>query len=167
MVSERLRPSATRPGTSGLVPRYRPPLRDCTRTRMATSSTFARWTCRFTMLSGMRSHYIKPGATGGDIVPADRPAREERTDRNQPAGNGESRIGKPAPLNAARVRHPQVQNRSKARPPVRLTSPVSRAKSSHRNVGNGGQRFRHGTIQVEFKRSNSCATEETEATIAG
>ena len=65
------------------------------------------------MLSGMRSHYIKPGATGGDIVPADRPAREERTDRNQTVGKGESRIGKPAPLNTARVRHPESQGRLK------------------------------------------------------
>jgi hypothetical protein len=59
MVSDRLRPSATNPGTSGLVPKYRPPFSDCTRTRMATSSTFARCTCRFTILSGMRNDYIK------------------------------------------------------------------------------------------------------------
>src|SRR6202035_5064014 len=67
MVSETLRPSATSPGTSGLVPKYRPPFRDCTRTRMATSSTLAICTCRFTILSGMRIDYIKPciGGSGG------------------------------------------------------------------------------------------------------
>src|ERR1039458_2909854 len=62
MVSETLRPSATSPGTSGLVPRYRPPFRVCTRTRMETSSTFARCTCRFTRPSATRSDYSKPCA---------------------------------------------------------------------------------------------------------
>ena len=66
MVSERLRPSATSPGTSGLVPKYRRPFRVCTRTRMATSSTFARCTRRFTMLSGARTHYIRPCAAVRD-----------------------------------------------------------------------------------------------------
>jgi hypothetical protein len=37
---------------------------------------------------------------------AEHAAREERTDRNRPAGKGESRIRKPAPLKNTRVRHP-------------------------------------------------------------
>jgi hypothetical protein len=46
-VSATLRPSATRPGTSGLVPRYRPFSKLSTRTRIPTSSTSATRTCRF------------------------------------------------------------------------------------------------------------------------
>jgi hypothetical protein len=41
--------------------------------------------------------------------------REERPDRNRPAGKGESRIGKPALLNTARVRHPPSQGLTCAR----------------------------------------------------
>ena len=88
MVSDRLRPSATSPGTSGLVPKNRPPFRDCTRTRMATSSTFARCTCRFTGPSGMRDDYIKPRAAARDVVSAEHIAREKKTDWDGPAGNG-------------------------------------------------------------------------------
>ena len=39
----------------------------------------------------------------------------------RPAGKGKSRIGKPAPLNTARVCHPTIQNRSKAVPPSHLS----------------------------------------------
>jgi hypothetical protein len=42
----------------------------------------------------------------GFFFRAEHVARERRTDRNRPARKGESRIGKHAPLNSARVSHP-------------------------------------------------------------
>ena len=46
------------------------------------------------------------------------PNAKTGTDRNRPAGKGESRIRKTAPLKATRMRHPEGQYRPKARPPV-------------------------------------------------
>jgi hypothetical protein len=73
----------------------------------------------------------KKGLSGTDFslcgfAPAKRGAQaklnRKPTDRSlcyRPAGKGKSRIGKPAPLNTTRVRHPKIQNRSKAGPPAR------------------------------------------------
>src|SRR5712691_2035417 len=52
-----LRPSATSPGTSGLVPRWPPSLSTSIRIRIATSSTSATCSCRFMAAS---SHFIVP-----------------------------------------------------------------------------------------------------------
>ena len=53
------------------------------------------------------------------FLPVEHNAREESADRNLGVGKGESRIRKPAPLNATRVRHPEIQSRPKAWPPAK------------------------------------------------